>query len=326
VAQGYEAARYAALTTWRPSSSPTATSSACKTDRPHDRFGDSAPGFSDQPRSTGRLTLRRAVGERGKRPAPPSGARGRGQRVGRDHATVALHGRRRAATLARDHFRSKDEARESAAGSRAWQRLKAKIALVIRGAKPASVKPRSPFHRRGKPRSSWPDIQDDRGRKSRADVGARATYVHADVSRETDGRGDGRREFVASAGLTASSQPGSGGVHGRIDEIGVEASTRPSACCCAASSRNEACAPVMKRQGTGRSSARPAWLDSAPVSGPTVLQRRKAAVIRSPAPSRWSWESGVRVNCICPGGIATPIFRQGFGLSPTRAGTRRSRS
>ena len=31
------------------------------------------------------------------------------------------------------------------------------------------------------------------------------------------------------------------------------------------------------------------------------------------------WESGVRVNCICPGGIATPIFGKSVGLSPERA-------
>src|SRR5260370_41986602 len=30
-------------------------------------------------------------------------------------------------------------------------------------------------------------------------------------------------------------------------------------------------------------------------------------------------ESGVRVNCICPGGIATPIFGKSLGLSPERA-------
>jgi NAD(P)-dependent dehydrogenase (short-subunit alcohol dehydrogenase family) len=30
-------------------------------------------------------------------------------------------------------------------------------------------------------------------------------------------------------------------------------------------------------------------------------------------------ESGVRVNCICPGGLATPIFGKSMGLSPDRA-------
>ena len=30
-------------------------------------------------------------------------------------------------------------------------------------------------------------------------------------------------------------------------------------------------------------------------------------------------ESGVRVSCICPGGIATPIFGKGYGLSPEAA-------
>src|SRR5437773_6660471 len=32
-------------------------------------------------------------------------------------------------------------------------------------------------------------------------------------------------------------------------------------------------------------------------------------------------ERGVRVNCICPGGIATPIFGKSFGLSPDQAET-----
>jgi NAD(P)-dependent dehydrogenase (short-subunit alcohol dehydrogenase family) len=30
-------------------------------------------------------------------------------------------------------------------------------------------------------------------------------------------------------------------------------------------------------------------------------------------------ENGIRVNCICPGGIATPIFGKGLGLSADRA-------
>ena len=30
-------------------------------------------------------------------------------------------------------------------------------------------------------------------------------------------------------------------------------------------------------------------------------------------------EHGVRVNCICPGAIATPIFGKSMGLSPERA-------
>jgi NAD(P)-dependent dehydrogenase (short-subunit alcohol dehydrogenase family) len=30
------------------------------------------------------------------------------------------------------------------------------------------------------------------------------------------------------------------------------------------------------------------------------------------------WESGVRVNCICPDGIATPIFGKSVGLWPER--------
>lgn len=29
--------------------------------------------------------------------------------------------------------------------------------------------------------------------------------------------------------------------------------------------------------------------------------------------------SGIHVNCVCPGGVATPIFGKAFGLSPEQA-------
>jgi NAD(P)-dependent dehydrogenase (short-subunit alcohol dehydrogenase family) len=85
-------------------------------------------------------------------------------------------------------------------------------------------------------------------------------------------------------------------------------------------------APVMKRQGSGSiiSTASVAGLRTG--LGPHVYSAAKAAVIHlTHSVAMELGERGVRVNCICPGGIATPIFGKAFGLSPDRQ-SRPSRS
>ncbi len=78
--------------------------------------------------------------------------------------------------------------------------------------------------------------------------------------------------------------------------------------------------PVMKRQRSG------SIINTASVAGlrtgfgPLVYSAAKAAVIhlsRCAAMELGEWS--VRVNCICPGGIATPIFGKGLGLSVQQA-------
>lgn len=54
--------------------------------------------------------------------------------------------------------------------------------------------------------------------------------------------------------------------------------------------------------------------------GRTVYSAAKAAVIHlTKSVANELGEQGVRVNAICPGGIATPIFGKGMGLSPEQA-------
>jgi NAD(P)-dependent dehydrogenase (short-subunit alcohol dehydrogenase family) len=75
-------------------------------------------------------------------------------------------------------------------------------------------------------------------------------------------------------------------------------------------------APIMKRQGGGSiiSTASVAGLQAG--YGPHVYSAAKAAVVHlTRSVAMELGESGVRVNCICPGGIATPIFGSALGLA-----------
>jgi len=67
------------------------------------------------------------------------------------------------------------------------------------------------------------DIQDDRGRTLAAELGARALYVHADVSREADVSG-AIAETVKRFGRldVLFNNAGHGGVTGSIEEISVQ--------------------------------------------------------------------------------------------------------
>jgi NAD(P)-dependent dehydrogenase (short-subunit alcohol dehydrogenase family) len=166
------------------------------------------------------------------------------------------------------------------------------------------------------------DLQDERGRRVAAELGARAAYVHADVSREADvqaavaetERRFGRLDCIFN-------NAGYGGVGGRIAEISVEGFDETLGVLLRGVFLGmKHAAPVMKRQGSG------SIISTASIAGlrtglaPHVYSVAKAAVIHlTRSVAMELGEHNVRVNCICPGGIATPIFGKGLGLSPERA-------
>ena len=166
------------------------------------------------------------------------------------------------------------------------------------------------------------DIQDERGERLARELGARAVYVHADVSRETDVkaavddtvRGFGRLDCIFN-------NAGYAGVGGGIEQIPVEGFDATIAVLLRGVFLGmKHAASVMKRQGAGSiiSTASVAGLRAG--LGPHIYNAAKAAVIHlTRSVAMELGESGVRVNCICPGGIATPIFGKAFGLSAERA-------
>jgi NAD(P)-dependent dehydrogenase (short-subunit alcohol dehydrogenase family) len=166
------------------------------------------------------------------------------------------------------------------------------------------------------------DIQDDRGQRLVKELGAHAGYVHADVSREADVR-TAIEGTVARFGRLDClfNNAGYAGVHGSVEEIPVDGFDETIAVLLRGVFLGmKHAAPVMKRQGTGSiiSTASVAGLRTG--LGPHVYSAAKAAVIHlTRSVAMELGESGIRVNCICPGGIATPIFGKAFGLTAERA-------
>lgn len=166
------------------------------------------------------------------------------------------------------------------------------------------------------------DIQDDRGRRVAAELGPRAAYVHADVSREDDVQAAVAETVRRFGRLDCMfNNAGYGGVGGRIAEIPVAGFDETLGVLLRGVFLGmKHAAPVMQAQGSGSiiSTASVAGMVSG--LGPHVYSAAKAAVIHlTRSVAMELGEHNVRVNCICPGGIATPIFGKGLGLSIERA-------
>jgi NAD(P)-dependent dehydrogenase (short-subunit alcohol dehydrogenase family) len=166
------------------------------------------------------------------------------------------------------------------------------------------------------------DVQDERGEALVGSLGDAATYHHCDVSREAD-----LRALVAHAVDRCGrvdvmvNNAGSPGPGGPIEEVDVEAFDATVGVLLRSVFLGiKHVAPLMKRQGSGSiiSTASVAGLRTG--FGPHVYSAAKAAVIHlTHSVAMELGESGVRVNCICPGGIATPIFGKFYGLAPQAA-------
>jgi NAD(P)-dependent dehydrogenase (short-subunit alcohol dehydrogenase family) len=166
------------------------------------------------------------------------------------------------------------------------------------------------------------DLRDGPGRALAAELGERAAYVHADVGREADVEG-AVRETVARFGRLDClfNNAGAAGVRGGIEEVSAAGFDDTVAVLLRGVFLGmKHAAPVMKRQGAGSiiSTASVAGLRAG--FGPHVYSAAKAAVIHlTRSVAMELGERGVRVNCICPGGIATPIFGKSLGLSAEEA-------
>jgi NAD(P)-dependent dehydrogenase (short-subunit alcohol dehydrogenase family) len=166
------------------------------------------------------------------------------------------------------------------------------------------------------------DVQDDKGARLADELGQSAAYLHADVSRESDVSGAIAHALSRFGRLDCLyNNAGSGGVSGPIAEIPVDAYDHTMGVLLRGVFLGmKHAAPIMKRQGSGSivSTASVAGLQAG--YAPHIYSAAKAAVVHlTRSVAMELGESGVRVNCICPGGIATPIFGAALGVSGAEA-------
>jgi NAD(P)-dependent dehydrogenase (short-subunit alcohol dehydrogenase family) len=162
------------------------------------------------------------------------------------------------------------------------------------------------------------DILDEQGEKLAAELEGAAVYQHTNVSKEEDIKAAIDRAVSRFGRLDCLfNNAGFGGVSGMIEETDTtQLDTTLAVLFRAVVLGIKHAAPLMKHQGSGSiiSTASVAGLRAG--FGPHIYSAAKAAVIHlTKSVAMELGESGVRVNCICPGGIVTPIFGRHLGLS-----------
>lgn len=162
------------------------------------------------------------------------------------------------------------------------------------------------------------DIQDDRAERLADELGPAACFVHADVSLESDVKAAIDHAFTRFGRLDCLfNNAGPPGTSGPIGEMTLESfEATMGAHLRGVFLGMKHAAPIMKRQGSGTiiSTASVAGMQAG--FGSHIYSAAKAAIIQlTRSVAMELGEAGVRVNCICPGGIATPIFGKAVGLS-----------
>ncbi|HEY2776003.1 MAG TPA: glucose 1-dehydrogenase [Candidatus Binatia bacterium] len=162
------------------------------------------------------------------------------------------------------------------------------------------------------------DVNDERGQgvvASIRDGGGNADYIHTDVARESDVKAMIDFALDRHSRLdTIFNNAGFGGTSGPIAEIPVEEFDSTMGVLLRGVFLGiKHAAPAMTARGSG------SIINTASIAGlragyaPHVYSTAKAAVIQlTRSVAMELGESGVRVNCICPGGIATPLLANAF--------------
>lgn len=199
-------------------------------------------------------------------------------------------------------------------------RLKDKVAVITGGASGIGLATVELFIEEGA-QVVVADIQDDKGRALEEKYKESLVYLHTDVTRETD--------IKAMVDVTVErfgrldclfNNAGFGGESGDIADMTAEGFHQTfDVLVLGVMLGMKYAAPVMKAQGSG------SIINTASIAGirtgygPHIYSASKAAVAHVSRTAAVELAPfNVRVNSICPGAIATPIFAVGMGL-PTQS-------
>lgn len=195
-------------------------------------------------------------------------------------------------------------------------RLDGKVAIITGGASGIGEAAVELFVREGA-RVLIADIDDRRGGELAERLSPEASYLETDVSQEPQVRAAVAEAVQRFGRLDCMFN--NAGIPGRFEPVeGISVETfeqTVSVVLRGVFLGMKHAAPVLKRQreGTIINTASVAGLQAG--YGPHIYSAAKAAVLhltRSVAMELGT--HGIRVNCICPGGIATPIFGKSLGL------------
>jgi NAD(P)-dependent dehydrogenase (short-subunit alcohol dehydrogenase family) len=161
------------------------------------------------------------------------------------------------------------------------------------------------------------DIQDDKGGRIEEDHKGRVHYVRCDVMQEADIKGAVEAARIRFGRLDILfNNAGTGGIRETTDDVSAEGfDSVMHLHVRAALFGMKYAAPLMRLQGAGSiiSTASVAGLRTG--YGPMLYSTAKAAIIHmTHACAAQLGPENIRVNCICPGLIATNIFGRSFGV------------
>ncbi|HUO91257.1 MAG TPA: SDR family oxidoreductase [Rhizomicrobium sp.] len=169
------------------------------------------------------------------------------------------------------------------------------------------------------------DIQDDKGARIEEDHKGMARYVRCDVVQEKDIQGavTAAKKFFGRLDILFNNA-GTGGANDPADAVTAEGfDSVMHLHVRAALFGIKYAVPLMRAQGGGSiiSTASVAGLQSG--FGPVLYSIAKAAIIHmTHTCAAQLGAEKIRVNCICPGLIATNIFANAFGIPSQLAETR----
>jgi NAD(P)-dependent dehydrogenase (short-subunit alcohol dehydrogenase family) len=161
------------------------------------------------------------------------------------------------------------------------------------------------------------DIQEDMGKILAEELGSNAIFFYGDVRNESDIKGVINLAVEKFGRLNCIfNNAGFPGANGYIEEIPTEAFDETiDVLFRSVFLGMKYSAPIMKKQGSGSIISTASATCICTGMGPHIYSAIKAAIIHlTHTVATELGTSNIRVNCICPGAITTPIFGRGLNL------------